>query len=89
MCGIAGIISYENRPDPAALDTMVDLLEHRGPDDRGGFLKGPLGFGMRRLNIHALSTGKQPIFNEDESMCIVFNGEIYNYPALRDDLKEK
>ena len=89
MCGIAGILSYEFAPDPAALDQMVDLLTHRGPDDRGVFLEGPLGFGMRRLSIIDLSTGKQPIFNEDQSICIVYNGEVYNYPALREELQEK
>lgn len=89
MCGIAGILSFTGAPDAESVDRMVDLLEHRGPDDRGVFVEGPLGFGMRRLSIIDLSTGKQPIFNEDESMCIVFNGEIYNYPALREALLQK
>ena len=89
MCGIAGIFSNTTSPDPEQLDRMVDLLEHRGPDSRGVFLEGPLGFGMRRLSIIDLSTGEQPIFNEDESICIVFNGEIYNYPQLRTELEAK
>ena len=79
-------------PDPAAtveravLERMNGTLTHRGPDDEGYYLSGPVGLAMRRLSIIDLSTGRQPITNEDESLWIVFNGEIYNYPELRTDL---
>ena len=86
MCGIAGIWNKAHPPSQELVDQVVDLLEHRGPDDRGTFIDGPLGFGMRRLSIIDLASGKQPISNEDDSLVIVFNGEIYNYQSLRDEL---
>lgn len=88
MCGIAGIWSEQQPPRQDEIDTIVDLLVHRGPDDRGTFLNGPLGFGMRRLSIIDLSSGKQPISNEDNTKHIVFNGEIYNYQTLRTELAQ-
>ncbi|HQH26440.1 MAG TPA: asparagine synthase (glutamine-hydrolyzing) [Oligoflexia bacterium] len=89
MCGIAGIVDYASSPTVDFVDRMVDLLTHRGPDDRGTYLDGPLGFGMRRLSIIDLSTGHQPICNEDRTLWIVFNGEIYNFLQLRQDLLDK
>jgi asparagine synthase (glutamine-hydrolysing) len=65
---------------------MTDLIRHRGPDDEGIYTDGPCGIGMRRLSIIDLSTGHQPMSNEDRSVWVVFNGEIYNYQELRDDL---
>jgi len=65
---------------------MADSIRHRGPDDDGYYLAGPLGMANLRLSIIDLSTGKQPIANEDETVWIVFNGEIYNYPELRQEL---
>jgi len=64
--------------DRAVIERMTGALAHRGPDDAGYFLDGPVGLGHRRLSIIDLSGGKQPIFNEDRSAAIVFNGEIYN-----------
>jgi len=75
--------------DRSVLDRMCDLLEHRGPDDRGVFIDDGIGLSMRRLSIIDLNTGHQPIFNEDKNLCIVFNGEIYNFPDLRLDLEKK
>ncbi len=86
MCGIAGIFSRKRVVSDAQLDAMVDSLTHRGPDDRGVFLDNNFGFGMRRLSIIDVSGGRQPIFNEDESLGIVLNGEIYNYRELRKGL---
>ncbi|HEY3618351.1 MAG TPA: asparagine synthase (glutamine-hydrolyzing) [Candidatus Sulfotelmatobacter sp.] len=88
MCGIAGILEFgaEARVDPGILRRMCDVMAHRGPDDDGFFIQGKIGLGMRRLSIVDLSTGHQPISNEDGSLWIVFNGEIYNHRALRERL---
>jgi asparagine synthase (glutamine-hydrolysing) len=88
MCGIAGIVYGEReRPVPESLvRRMCGALKHRGPDDEGLYVQGAVGLGMRRLSIIDLSGGRQPIFNEDDSKVIVFNGEIYNYQELRSGL---
>ena len=88
MCGIAGIVEFGQgaHVDSGALRRMCDVIAHRGPDDDGFFTQGRIGLGMRRLSIVDLATGHQPISNEDGSIWIVFNGEIYNHRALRDDL---
>jgi len=88
MCGIAGIV-YQDRERPVAealVRQMCTALRHRGPDDEGLHVRGAVGLGMRRLSIIDLSGGRQPIFNEDGSKVIVFNGEIYNYRELRHGL---
>src|SRR5947207_1262877 len=88
MCGIAGIV-YRDRERPVAeslVRGMCSALQHRGPDDEGLYVCGAVGLGMRRLSIIDLSGGHQPIFNEDGSKAIVFNGEIYNYRELRHGL---
>ncbi len=86
MCGIAGLLLRNATPSAADVRVMCDLIRHRGPDDEGIHTDGPCGIGMRRLSIIDLSTGHQPISNEDGSVWIVFNGEIYNYQELRSDL---
>jgi len=88
MCGICGIVNFvESDPvDRVAIERMTEALAHRGPDDAGYFVKGRVGLGHRRLSIIDLSGGRQPIFNEDRSAAIVFNGEIYNYRDLAVDL---
>lgn len=85
MCGICGIFHYDGRSDadPTVLTAMSDMITHRGPDDSGQFVDGPVGIGMRRLSIIDLGTGQQPIFNEDRSLALVCNGEIYNFRDLR------
>ena len=91
MCGICGKYNYASR-EPVSreeIGRMNDLLLHRGPDEEGCRVDGPLGLAMRRLSIIDLSTGRQPISNEDGSVWIVFNGEIYNFQALRADLEAK
>jgi asparagine synthase (glutamine-hydrolysing) len=88
MCGIAGIV-YRDRERPvseALVRRMCDALRQRGPDDEGLYVDGAVGLGMRRLSIIDLGGSRQPIFNEDASKVIVFNGEIYNYQDLRGGL---
>ncbi len=85
MCGIAGIIGNKEITF-TSIDGMVDIISHRGPDDRGILNEKHFAFGMRRLSIIDLSGGHQPISNEDGTITVVFNGEIYNYKELRPDL---
>lgn len=91
MCGIAGILEFGdgNRANASALQQMCRVMAHRGPDDQGVHTQGPIGIGMRRLAIVDLATGNQPISNEDGSIWIVFNGEIYNHSELRGRLIAK
>ena len=90
MCGICGIITPEgSRPDRAVVQAMAQAMAHRGPDGQGLHLKDRAGLGHRRLAIIDLATGDQPLANEDGSLWIVFNGEIYNFQALRDELAAK
>ena len=90
MCGIAGIIDYESGYiDPALLLKMRDSLMHRGPDDAGIWLEGGTGLAHRRLSIIDLSSaGHQPFFSDDGNLVVVYNGEIYNYRELRNELKQ-
>ena len=85
MCGICGVFNFGTRApaDRAALKRATDALAHRGPDDEGFYLAGEFGLGNSRLSIIDLPGGHQPISNEDESVWITFNGEIYNYRELR------
>src|SRR6516162_8067899 len=91
MCGICGIVNFNaTEPvDPSLIERMTSAQSHRGPDDHGYFVDGNVGLGHRRLSIIDLSGGKQPIFNEDGSVVVVFNGEIYNYADLTDSLISK
>jgi asparagine synthase (glutamine-hydrolysing) len=91
MCGIAGIVSTAagQRIDAATIHRMCQAIVHRGPDDEGIFVKDGTGLGMRRLSIIDLSGGHQPVFNEDRTVWVVFNGEIYNFPELREDLLKR
>ena len=86
MCGIAGFYLREGKASLPAVRAMCDQIRHRGPDDEGFYVEGGCAIGMRRLSIIDLSTGHQPMANEDESVWVVFNGEIYNYQELRGDL---
>jgi asparagine synthase (glutamine-hydrolysing) len=86
MCGIAGFYLREGRASLSTVRTMCDQIRHRGPDDEGYHVEGGCAIGMRRLSIIDLSTGHQPMTNEDESVWVVFNGEIYNYQEIRRDL---
>jgi asparagine synthase (glutamine-hydrolysing) len=91
MCGICGILNSDHAEivKAAQLRRMCDTIIHRGPDDDGYFVSGSVGLGVRRLSIIDLTSGSQPIHNEDSTIQIVFNGEIYNYPELRADLQAR
>lgn len=86
MCGISGILDTGSAPERALIEKMNRIMEHRGPDGEGYHLDGPVALGHRRLSIIDLSGGAQPLSNEDDSVWITFNGEIYNFPALREEL---
>ena len=88
MCGIAGIVgSHGDVIDSGDVHRMCQTIIHRGPDDEGIYAQGPAGLGMRRLSIIDIAGGKQPIHNEDKTVWVVFNGEIYNFPELRRELE--
>lgn len=85
MCGICGIVRKGDNKD--IIKKMNDRIMHRGPDGEGYYIDGDIAFGHRRLSIIDLSTGDQPIYNEDDSVVTVYNGEIYNYVELRSELE--
>jgi asparagine synthase (glutamine-hydrolysing) len=89
MCGICGQYNFESgepvwRQD---MESMTRTLVHRGPDDEGYYISGPLGFGFRRLSIIDLAGGHQPMADREESVWVIFNGEIYNFPELKHELE--
>jgi asparagine synthase (glutamine-hydrolysing) len=86
MCGICGFVSFDQKIGESTLLDMNASITRRGPDGDGHFFDGTVGLAMRRLAIIDLEGGRQPIFNEDRSVCVVFNGEIYNYRELRERL---
>jgi asparagine synthase (glutamine-hydrolysing) len=88
MCGIAGVLRFDGAPpDPDVLQRMTDAVAHRGPDGAGTYLSGPIALGHRRLSIIDLSdAGAQPLANEDGTVRVSYNGEIYNFAALREEL---
>lgn len=90
MCGIIGIWDFESKVDKNQLSKARDLLVHRGPDDKGIFVDDHVGLAHRRLSIIDLSkAGHQPMCNEDETIWITYNGEIYNFKEIRDNLEKK
>jgi asparagine synthase (glutamine-hydrolysing) len=90
MCGITGQYNYASQApvDPDTIRRMARSMTHRGPDDEGYHFSGPLGLGFRRLSIIDLGGGHQPMSDAEESVWIVFNGEIYNYKELRAELEQ-
>jgi asparagine synthase (glutamine-hydrolysing) len=91
MCGIAGQFNFQRR-EPVERETIVRMarsIAHRGPDDEGYFVSGPVGLGFRRLSIIDLAGGHQPMSDAEETVWIIFNGEIYNYRELRAELQSK
>lgn len=90
MCGFVGIVDLQGSRDidPELLERMNDSQTHRGPDESGTYLLPGVGLGHRRLSIIDLSSGQQPLFNEDRSVVVVYNGEIYNHTSLRAELQE-
>jgi len=90
MCGIVGKLNFSGQPvDEGLIRRMSAAIEHRGPDDEGVYLSGSVGLGMRRLSIIDLKGGHQPLSNEDGTIWIVYNGEIYNFLVLRDELEAR
>ena len=92
MCGICGKINFspERAPEQALLERMCSSLHHRGPDDSGVHIAGRAGLGHCRLSIIDLSpAGHQPMCNEDQSVWVVHNGEVYNFPELRKELQAR
>ncbi|HOL62017.1 MAG TPA: asparagine synthase (glutamine-hydrolyzing) [Elusimicrobiales bacterium] len=90
MCGICGIFSFKNEKiNHGDLKKMNDLLIHRGPDDEGFYVEETVGIAMRRLSIIDLESGKQPISNETNDIITVFNGEIYNFKEIKNELLSK
>src|SRR3984957_7570461 len=88
MCGITGVMQFGGgKVEPESIRQMCAAMVHRGPDDEGVYTAGPVGIGMRRLSIVDLATGHQPLSNEDGTVWIVFNGEIYNHAVLREKLQ--
>ncbi|HEX7573295.1 MAG TPA: asparagine synthetase B, partial [Bacteroidota bacterium] len=90
MCGIAGIVNTGDRHEPPSrelLTSMVRAIRHRGPDEYGLYRDRRAGLVHARLSLIDLTTGQQPLTNEDETLWIVFNGEIFNYVELRSDLE--
>src|SRR6202023_319253 len=96
MCGIAGYVESSRVRAPLAGDSgpalvhrMCDAIRHRGPSDEGVMIEDGVGLGMRPLSIIDLSTGHQPIHNEDRTVWVVFNGEIDNFPEMRPELEAR
>src|SRR6266851_5687782 len=89
MCGIAGYWSEAGMPDGSLIQGMCDRLAHRGPDADGYYADAEVALGHRRLSIIDVTGGDQPLSNEDGSVQVVFNGEIYNYRELRQDLARR
>jgi asparagine synthase (glutamine-hydrolysing) len=91
MCGICGQFNFQSQAPVrrADLEAMTKSIAHRGPDDDGYFISGPLGFGFRRLSIIDLAGGHQPMSDQEESVWVVFNGEIYNFPELKRELQSR
>ena len=87
MCGINGIISKDKNKDKL-IKSMNEKILHRGPDAEGIFVEGDVALGQRRLSIIDLAGGNQPIYNEDKSILIMYNGEVYNYKELKEELTE-
>src|SRR5690606_16248250 len=89
MCGLTGIFDPRSptRCDEALLRRMNDIQHHRGPDEGSIHIEAHVGLGHRRLSIIDVATGQQPLFNEDGTVVVVLNGEIYNFEALRAELE--
>src|SRR5919201_389264 len=91
MCGICGQFNFvtEEPVHSEVSRKMADSIAHRGPDDEGYFVQGPIGLGFRRLSIIDLAGGHQPMSDADETVWVIFNGEIYNFKELRADLEHR
>src|SRR5690606_790893 len=88
MCGIAGIVEKSNNSQDI-MAKMLRVMQHRGPDNQAIYQHNNVTLGHLRLSIIDLDTGDQPLFNEDRSLCIIYNGELYNYKILQKELEAK
>ena len=88
MCGFVGFTNYI-KDDGTVVENMMNKIVHRGPDSAGIYVDGDIALGFRRLSIIDLAEGNQPMFNEDASLVLVFNGEIYNFKELREELEKQ
>src|SRR5699024_7180118 len=88
MCGIVGFVDKNIADKKPVIEAMMETIKHRGPNSSGELVEGDTAFGFRRLSIIDINSGVQPIYNEDRSKAIIFNGEIYNYKDVRKDLKK-
>ncbi len=91
MCGICGLIysDPQRTPAPGLLEAMTQVIQHRGPDDEGQFIDGPIGLGSRRLSIVGLGDGHMPMSSDDRRVWVVYNGELYNHPDIKKRLTAK
>jgi asparagine synthase (glutamine-hydrolysing) len=89
MCGIVGKVDFAGQIDRALIERMCSAIEHRGPDSRGIWRGDSVALGMQRLAIIDRDGGTEPIFNEDRSVAVIMNGEIYNFRQLRSELIRK
>lgn len=89
MCGIAGFVDFKKKPTVVTIKQMLKAIKYRGPDSSAYFIDDQVALGINRLRIIDLKTGDQPLFNEDKTICVVFNGEIYNHLNLRKKLQQK
>src|SRR5438128_9516973 len=91
MCGISGLLYHDSghRPERRVIEAMTDALAHRGPNERGCYVDGPVALGNRRLSIIDVAAGHQPMCNEDGTVWITNNGEIYNYAELGEELRAR
>ena len=90
MCGIVGFVSNQNKKEKEKIiRKMATRINHRGPDSEGFYVSDKVALGFKRLSIIDLKGGSQPIYNEDDSKAIIFNGEIYNFQELRSKLEKK
>ena len=88
MCGICGIYNFKDKDKAQSMiERMLTSMKHRGPDDEGIYMDDYMSMGHRRLSIIDVKGGHQPLFNEDENICLVFNGEIYNFRELRKKIR--
>ena len=88
MCGFVGYVNKQ-KDKKDTIKEMADLIAHRGPDSEGYYTDDTIAMGFRRLSIIDLNNGSQPIYNEDKTKVIIFNGEIYNFKDIKDDLVKK
>ncbi|MGB9629127.1 MAG: asparagine synthetase B, partial [Thermodesulfobacteriota bacterium] len=91
MCGICGKLNFDRTEpvSPELISEMMSVIHHRGPDGEGRYLAGPIAMGHKRLSIIDLAGGHQPMSNENGTVWVIYNGEIYNFRELREHLEKK